>query len=43
MSHERTQRVNTIYTSYSGAHGEYTRFPEPNEPTITGGSPVGHQ
>ena len=37
MSHERTQRVNTIYmyTSYSGVHGEYTRFPEPNEPTIS--------
>ena len=29
---ERTQLVNTIYTSR--VHGEYTRFPEPNERSI---------
>ena len=33
MSHERTQRVNTTCTS--GVHGEYTRFPEPNERRIS--------
>ena len=33
MSHERTQIVNTIYTSR--VHGEYTRFPEPNECSIS--------
>ena len=32
MSHERTELVNTIYTGH--VHGEYTRYPEPNERII---------